>query len=68
MTGFSGPNPTDAGSGAVVAAPFPEPSATPISPWGQGRPHAGDRIFRRLAQASGVLIVLVIAAIAVFLL
>ncbi len=40
----------------------------PISPWGDARPHVGDRIFRRLAQGSGVLIVAVIAAIAAFLL
>lgn len=40
----------------------------PISPWGQGRPRLGDRIFRWLAQSSGVFIVVVIAAIAAFLL
>ena len=40
----------------------------PISPWGDARPHVGDRIFRRLAQGSGVLIVAVMAAIAAFLL
>jgi phosphate transport system permease protein len=68
VTGFSGANPNDAGSGVVVAAPFPESQAPPISPWGEGRPHVGDRIFRWLAQSSGVLIIVVIAAIAVFLL
>lgn len=68
MTGFSGANPNDAGSGAVVAAPFPESQTTPISPWGAGRPHVGDRIFRWLAQSSGVFIIVVIAAIAAFLL
>lgn len=68
MTGFSGANPHDAGSGAVVAAPFPESQATPTSPWGEGRPHVGDRIFRWLAQSSGVFIIVVIAAIAAFLL
>jgi phosphate transport system permease protein len=62
------PNPIDAGSGAVVAAPFPELPVVPISPWGDARPHVGDRIFRSLAQAAGVLIVAVIAAIAAFLL
>ncbi len=62
------PNPIDAGSGAVVAAPFPEALVVPISPWGDARPHVGDRIFRRLAQASGVFVVVVIAAIAGFLL
>jgi phosphate transport system permease protein len=62
------PNPIDAGSGAVVAAPFPESPVVPISPWGRARPHVGDRIFRRLAQASGLFIVVVIGAIAGFLL
>ncbi|OBI10544.1 phosphate ABC transporter permease subunit PstC [Mycobacterium sp. E2462] len=62
------PNPADAGSGAVVAAPFPESPVVPMSPWGAARPHVGDRIFRRLAQASGVFIVLVIVAIGGFLL
>ena len=62
------PNPIDAGSGAVVAAPFPESPVVPISPWGRSRPHVGDRIFRRLAQASGLFIVAVIVAIAGFLL
>jgi phosphate transport system permease protein len=62
------PNPADAGSGAVVAAPFPESPVVPISPWGIGRPRAGDRVFRRLAQGSGVLVVVLIAAIGGFLL
>jgi phosphate transport system permease protein len=62
------PNPADAGSGEVVAAPFPEPLVVPISPWGQYRPHLGDRVFRRLAQGSGVLSVVLIAAIGGFLL
>jgi phosphate transport system permease protein len=62
------PNPADAGSGAVVAAPFPEPPVVPLSPWGIGRPRLGDRIFRRLSEASGVLIVVLIAAIGAFLL
>lgn len=62
------PNPIDAGSGAVVAAPYPDKQVTPTSPWGQGRPHVADRIFRRLAQSSGVVIIVVIAAIAAFLL
>lgn len=61
------PNPTDAGSGAVVAAPFPESPVVPISPWGAARPHLGDRVFRVLAQAAGVFIVIVIVAIGGFL-
>ena len=62
------PNPADAGSGAVVAAPFPESPVVPISPWGDARPRLGDRIFRGLAEGSGVLIVVLIAAIGGFLL
>lgn len=68
MTGPSVPNPSAAGSGAVVAAPFPESPVLPISPWGRGRPRTGDRVFRRLAQASGLLIVVLIVAIGGFLL
>lgn len=62
------PNPNHAGSGATVAAPFPEAPLIPISPWGDARPHVGDRAFRWLANGSGLLIVAVIAAIAGFLL
>ncbi|OBH90432.1 phosphate ABC transporter permease subunit PstC [Mycobacterium scrofulaceum] len=62
------PNPTDAGSGATVAAPFPEAPLIPISPWGAARPHVGDRAFRWLATGSGLLIVVVIGAIGGFLL
>jgi phosphate transport system permease protein len=62
------PNPADAGSGAVVAAPFPESPVVPISPWGDSRPRLGDRIFRRLAEGSGVLIVVLIVSIGGFLL
>nr|WP_082958494.1 phosphate ABC transporter permease subunit PstC [Mycobacterium sp. E3198] len=62
------PDPSVAGSGAVVAAPFPESPVVPISPWGRAQPRLGDRVFRRLAQGSGVLIVLLIAAIGGFLL
>jgi phosphate transport system permease protein len=62
------PNPADAGSGQVVAAPFPEPLVMPISPWGSARPRLGDRIFRRLSEGSGVLMVILILAIGGFLL
>src|ERR1700761_7063528 len=62
------PNPAEAGSGAVVAAPFPESPVVPISPWGDSRPRLGDRIFRGLAGTSGVLIVVLIVAIGGFLL
>lgn len=62
------PNPSAAGSGAVVAAPLPESPVVPISPWGRAQPRLGDRVFRRLAQASGVLVVVLIAAVGGFLL
>lgn len=62
------PNPADAGSGAVVAAPFPESAVVPISPWGHTKPRIGDRIFRRLAESSGALIAVVVVAIGGFLL
>jgi phosphate transport system permease protein len=62
------PNPADAGSGAVVAAPFPESPVVPISPWGNARPIFGDRVFRRLSEGSAVLIIVLIAAIGGFLL
>ena len=62
------PNPTDAGSGAVVAAPFPEPPVVPLNPWGAGPPRLGDRIFRRLSEGSGLFMVVLITAIGAFLL
>ena len=62
------PNPSAAGSGAVVAAPFPESPVVPISPWGRAKPRVGDRIFRWLAQSSGFLIVVLVIAIGGFLL
>ena len=62
------PNPVDAGSAEVVAAPFPEPVLVPTRPWGNSKPRLGDVLFRGLSQGSGLLIIVVIAAIAVFLL
>ena len=62
------PNPADAGSGEVVAAPSLEPPATPTLPRGNTKPSRGDRLFRGLSEGSGVLIVVLIAAIGVFLL
>ena len=62
------PNPADAGSGEVVAAPSVEPTATPTLPRGNTQPRLGDRLFRGLSEGSGVLIVVLIAAIGVFLL
>jgi phosphate transport system permease protein len=62
------PNPADAGSGEVVAAPALEPTATRALPWGNTKLGRGDRLFRGLSEGSGVLIVVLIAAIGVFLL
>jgi phosphate transport system permease protein len=62
------PNPVDAGSAEVVAAPFPEPVLVPTRPWGNSKPQLPEVLFRGLSQGSGLLIVVAIAAIAVFLL
>jgi phosphate transport system permease protein len=62
------PNPADAGSGEVVGAASLEPTATRSLPWGNGKRGRGDRLFHGLSEGSGVLIVVLIAAIGVFLL
>ncbi|HXO12299.1 MAG TPA: phosphate ABC transporter permease subunit PstC [Mycobacterium sp.] len=61
------PNPADTGSGEVVAAPPRWPAPAPLL-WGSAKPSRGDRMFRGLAEGSGVLIVVLIAAIGLFLL
>ena len=61
------PNPADTGSGEVVAAPLRWPAPAPLL-WGSAKPSRGDRMFRGLAEGSGVLIVVLIAAIGLFLL
>lgn len=40
----------------------------PMNPWGNTKPRFGDRIVRRLAEASGALIVVLVAAIGGFML
>jgi phosphate transport system permease protein len=62
------PNPADAGSGEVIASPFPEPEPISTDPSRGGRVRMGDRIFRGLSEGSGILIVVLIGAIGVFLL
>ncbi len=62
------PNPSDAGSGEVIASPFPEPDPISTNPSKGGKVRPGDRIFRWLAEGSGILIVALIAAIGLFLL
>ena len=61
------PNPADTGSGEVVAAPLRWPAPAPRL-WGSAKPSRGDRMFRGLSEASGILIVVLIAAIGLFLL
>jgi phosphate transport system permease protein len=61
------PNPADTGSGEVVAAPSRWPAAAPLL-WGSAKPSRGERMFRGLSEGSGVLIVVLIAAIGLFLL
>ena len=48
--------------------PFRRPAITPTRPWGNTKPRLGDRLFRGLSEGSGVLVVLLIAAIGLFLL
>ena len=62
------PNPSDAGSGEVIASPFPEPAPISTDPSKNAKVRLGDKIFRGLAEGSGILIVVIIAAIGVFLL
>ena len=62
------PNPADAGSGEVLASPFPEPEPISTNPSKGAKVGLGDKIFRGLAEGAGILIVVIIAAIGVFLL
>jgi phosphate transport system permease protein len=61
------PTPAGAGFGQVAASSLAPPVA-PTLPWGNTRPRMADRLFRALADGSGVLIVVLVAAIGVFLL
>lgn len=62
------PNPTGAGSGEVIASPIPAPEPISTNPSKGGKVRLGDRIFGGLAEGAGILIVILIAAIGVFLL
>ncbi|MGV0838053.1 phosphate ABC transporter permease subunit PstC [Mycolicibacterium thermoresistibile] len=61
------PNPADAGSGEALAMPAPAPEPRSTDPSRNAKVRPGDRIFRGLAEGSGVLIVALIAAIGFFL-
>ena len=62
------PNPADAGSGEVVAAPIPEKPPVPTDPSGHSsKVRPGDAIFRGLSEGAGILIIVMIAAIGFFL-
>jgi len=67
MSPVGSPDPADAGSGEVVAAASVEPKATFPLPSGTIGPGTSDRVFRGLSEGSGVVIVVLIAAIGVFL-
>jgi len=58
----------NAGSGEALAQPFPEKRSLATNPSKGAKVRAGDRIFRGLAEGSGVLIVVLITAIGLFLL
>src|SRR4051794_6238082 len=62
------PNPEDAGSGEVIASPHRDPPSISTDPSRGAKVRIGDRVFRGLAEGSGVLIVVIIAAIGAFLL
>jgi phosphate transport system permease protein len=66
--GVSSNNPVNAGSGEALEQPFPDKPDVVTNPSKGAKVGAGDRIFRGLAEGSGVLIVVLIAAIGLFLL
>jgi phosphate transport system permease protein len=62
------PNPSNAGSGEVIASPFPVSPPIPTDPSRHAKVRLGDRVFKGLSEGAGILIVVLIAAIGVFLL
>jgi phosphate transport system permease protein len=62
------PNPTGAGSGEVIASPIPTPEPISTNPSKGAKVRLGDKIFGGLAEGAGILVVVLIAAIGVFLL
>jgi phosphate transport system permease protein len=63
----SKPNPAGAGSGEVIASPLPNPAPISTNPSRGAKVRLGDRIFRGLSEGSGILIIALIGAIALFL-
>jgi len=61
------PDPVNAGSAGALAAPFGEEAAVPTDPSRHAGVRVGDRVFRALAEGSGVLVIALIAAIGIFL-
>jgi phosphate transport system permease protein len=61
-------NPVNAGSGEALAQPLPGARSVATEPSKGAKVRAGDRVFRGMAEGSGVLIVVLIAAIGLFLL
>ena len=62
------PNPADTGSGGVAAVASLRAVAGAPPSWGVVKPSRGDRLFRNLSEGSGALIIVLIAAIGLFLL
>src|SRR3954465_4753204 len=62
------PNPADAGSGEVIASPFPEPTPISTEPSKGAKVRLGDRVFRGLSEGAGIFVVVLIVAIGFFLL
>ena len=62
------PNPSDSGSGEVLASPFPAPEPISTNPSRGAKVRPADRIFQGFAEGAGILIIALIAAIGVFLL
>ncbi|MGK2880040.1 MAG: phosphate ABC transporter permease subunit PstC [Mycobacterium sp.] len=62
------PNPINSGSGEALAAPFPEPEPISTDPAKGAMVRPGDKVFRGLSEGAGILIVVIIAAIGLFLL
>lgn len=64
----STPDPTEAGSGQVVAQPFGAPNPVPTDPSGKTTVRLGDRVFAGLSKGSGLFVIGLIVAIGGFLL